>query len=198
MSRNDNGTTQHAVERFAGRLDARPTRPGGHRPGARAPIDHGRYDMRIGRDGTWYYRGSPIVRKPLVKLFASVLVRDPDGQYRLRTPVEQGCIDVDDVPFLAVDMDISEGALRRLAFRTNLDETVIAGPDHPIRVDHNPETGEPSPYIMIRDRLEARLTRAVYYRLVALAVPGPEPDGDRLGVWSDGMFFSLGRRPDDA
>ena len=94
--------------------------------------------MRIGRDGTWYYRGSAIQRKPLVTLFSSVLKRDEDGQYWLETPVERGRIDVDDAPFVAVALDISGvGEAQRLIFHTNLDETVTAGGDHPIRVETN-------------------------------------------------------------
>ena len=154
------------------------------------PIDCGHFDMRIGRDGTWYYRGSPIGRKPLVTLFSSVLKRDPDGQFWLETPVERGRIDVDDAPFTAVELDvIGQGPEQRLIFRTNLDETVTAGPENPLRVAFDESTGEPSPYVHVRDGLEALLTRPVYYQLAELAEPksGTGP----LGVWSYGMFFGL-------
>lgn len=170
---------------------------GGKSAGSRRiPVDCGHFDMRIGRDGTWYYRGSAIQRKPLVTLFSSVLKRDEDGQYWLETPVERGRIDVDDAPFVAVALDISGvGDAQTLIFHTNLDETVTAGRDNPIRVETNATTGEPSPYIHIRDRLDALMTRSVYYQLADLAVSRQEDDV--LGVWSSGTFFELGRAGDD-
>lgn len=160
----------------------------------------GDFDIRIGRDGTWYYKGSPINRMPLVKLFASVLRCEPDGSHWLVTPVERGAIVVDDAPFVAVDVDRRpDGAAyhdpdAELIFRTNLDETVVAGPDHPIRVQIEAETGEPSPYILVRDRLEALINRATFYRLVDYAVEraGPDHGNGELGVWSRGRFFPLG------
>ena len=148
----------------------------------RQPYDHGHYDIRIARDGTWYYRGSIIARKQLVRLFASVLFRDKDGEYWLRTPVEMGRIDVDDAPFTAVGVERLAGPPEVLQFRTNLDEIVVAGPDYPLRVETDSKTGQPSPYIMVRAGLEALLTRPVYYELVDLSVPGPEQRTDELGV----------------
>jgi len=149
----------------------------------------GDFDLRIARDGTWFYRGSPIGRIALVKLFAGVLRRDVDGSYWLVTPVEKGRVTVDDVPFVAVDFD-SEGSGpgQRLTFRTNLDETVEVGPGRPIRVVES-EVGEPAPYVLVRPGLEARIARAAFYRLVER---GEIRDG-RLGVWSGGAFFVLGR-----
>lgn len=146
------------------------------------------FPIRIARDGTWYYHGTPIGRKPMVKLFASVLARVGD-EFWLVTPVERGRITVDDAPFVAVAVD-AEGAGEdlRLTFRTNIDEIVIAGPDHPIRVATN-ERGEPAPYLRVRDGLEALIGRAVFYELVERAV---EREG-MLGVWSNGAFFALGR-----
>ncbi|MEP4379899.1 MAG: DUF1285 domain-containing protein [Alphaproteobacteria bacterium] len=159
-------------------------------PSRREPVDCGHFDMRIGRDGTWYYRGSPIGRKPLVTLFSSVLKRDKDGQYWLETPVERGRIDVDDAPFTAVEMDVTgQGRDQKLIFRTNLDETVTAGAENPLRIAFDESSGEPSPYIHVRDGLEALLTRAVYYQLADLAVA--DPDRGLFGVWSGGMFFAL-------
>jgi hypothetical protein len=160
----------------------------------------GDFDMRIGRDGTWYYRGSPIGRLPLVKLFATVLRRDAAGDYWLVTPVERGRIAVDDAPFTAVELTPDgTGRDQALRFRTNLDETVTAGPDHPIRVTHDPATGEPRPYILVRPGaegvpgLEALILRPVYYQLVELGMEETR-DGDYLfGVWSLGRFFPLGR-----
>lgn len=160
-------------------------------PTKRTPIDCGHFDMRIARDGSWYYRGSPIDRKPLVTLFSSVLKRDEKGQYWLETPVERGRIDVDDAPFTAVEVDIEgEGPNQNLIFRTNLDQIVTAGPDHPIRVAFDESTGEPSPYVLVRDGLEALLTRSVYYALAEQVVE--DESSGQPGVWSDGMFFVLG------
>lgn len=163
---------------------------------ARVPIDCGHFDMRIGRDGTWYYRGSAIQRKPLVTLFSSVLKRDESGQFWLETPVERGRIDVDDAPFVAVALDVSgSGESQILTFHTNLDETVTANHDCPIRVETDSVSGEPSPYIHVRDGLDALIARAVYYQLAELAVG--RDDNDVLGVWSSGIFFELGRASDD-
>lgn len=155
----------------------------------RAPAFCGDIDMRIARDGTWFYHGSPIGRKPLVKLFASVLSRDEAGDYWLTTPAERCRIKVDDAPFVAIDMNPSgAGEAQQIAFATNLDETVVAGREHPIRVVHDRASGEPTPYIHVRGRLEALIARPVYYRLVDIAVER----GEELGVWSGGVFFSLG------
>jgi hypothetical protein len=158
----------------------------------------GDFDMRIARDGTWFYHGSPIGRKPLVKLFASVLRRETDGSYWLVTPVERGRIAVDDAPFLAVDLTPQgAGSDQILVLRTNLDESVAIGPDRPLRVSEDARTGEPSPYVLVRDGrdgrpgLEALIARPVFYQLVELAVPD-QADPQRLGVWSNGAFFALG------
>src|SRR3989440_5601757 len=163
-------------------------RPGPRRP----PIELGDLDMRIARDGTWYYRGSPINRIPLVTLFASVLRRENDGSYWLVTPAERGRVTVEDAPFIAVALDIEgPGRGQRLIFRTNLDEIVTAGPDHPLRVETAAD-GAPAPYILVRPGLEARLARPVFYELAEL---GREEEiaGERLfGVWSGGRFFPLG------
>jgi len=156
----------------------------------------GAYDIRIARDGTWYHEGAPIGRKPLVRLFASVLWRDDDGDYWLRTPVERGRIEVEDAPFTAVELSVKgEGEGQILAFRTNLDDWVEADSEHPLRVAQNPENGEISPYILVRDRLEALILRPVYYELAELAVASPVegPESEEcLGVWSKGVFFPLG------
>src|SRR5215510_380036 len=129
----------------------------------------GEIDIRIGRDGTWFYHGSPIGRKPLVKLFASVLRREGDD-YWLVTPAERGRINVDDVPFTAVEVNATgSGRSQSLIFRTNLDDDVTADARHPIRVASVPDSGEPRPYILVRDHLEARILRPVFYELVELA-----------------------------
>lgn len=156
------------------------------------PIDRGDLEMRIARDGTWYYRGSPISRPPLVKLFGSVLRREPDGSYWLVTPAERGRIEVEDVPFLAVALTVEgEGREQRLIFRTNLDEFVTASPDNPLRVE-TAGSGGPVPYILVRNGLEARLARPVFYELVDLGTEEPMGDAAQFGVWSKGMFFRLG------
>lgn len=160
----------------------------------------GDFDIRIGRDGTWYYRGSPIGRKEIVKLFASVLQRDKVGDYWLITPAERGRIRVEDAPFTAVELTLEgKGHGQALHFRTNLDEVVTAALDHPIRVVHNAATGEPSPYILVRPGLDglpglaALIVRAVYYQLVEHGIH-EKRDGEHLfGVWSEGQFFPLGK-----
>jgi len=153
----------------------------------------GDFDMRIARDGTWFYRGSPIGRKPLVKLFSTVLRRE-NGEFWLVTPVERGRILVDDAPFVAVEVDAAgDGRDRRLTFRTNVDDTVTVDAAHPIRVDHDPASGEPSPYITVRDGLEARILRPVYYHLVEMGEFAEVDGAEQLGVWSCGRFFPLGR-----
>ena len=151
--------------------------------------------LRIMSDGTWRYRGSPIERIELVKLFASVLRREPDGSYWLVTPVERGRIEVDDVPFLAIELAAQGvGRARTVRLRTNVDEWLTLGPDHPLRlrraVDAAAQAG-PVPYVEVRAGLEARLARAVYYELVELGEERLDGDRQRFGVWSDGVFFTL-------
>lgn len=156
------------------------------------------FEMRIARDGTWYHQGDPIKRIALVKLFATVLKRDEEGLFWLETPVEKGRIEVEDAPFVAVELqEEGEGRQQVLRFRTNLDEWVEAGPDHPIRVEQDRETGEPSPYIGVKagpaGGLEALIARPVFYRLVELAESREEEGEEILGLWSHGQFFTLGR-----
>ncbi|EEX09181.1 conserved hypothetical protein [Ruegeria lacuscaerulensis ITI-1157] len=147
----------------------------------------GDLDMRIARDGTWYYLGSPITRFELVKLFSSILKKEGDA-YFLVTPVEKVGITVEDAPFVAVDFDRSgAGEDQVLTFTTHVGDTVTAGPDHPIRVVIDPETSEPSPYILVRSNLEARIDRKSFYRLVDIAT---HHDG-QFGVWSGGQFFAI-------
>jgi hypothetical protein len=166
----------------------------------RRPVECGNLPFLIRRDGTWLYRGSPIGRKELVCLFASVLRREEDGSYWLQTPAERGRIEVEDVPFVAVEMDwCGCGRQQSLTFRTNVDEMVTADRDHPIRVAHDILTCEPTPYIRVRGTdsapIEARISRAVYYELVALAEPGMKHCRRMLGVWSRSLFFPLGELP---
>ena len=174
----------------AGSGNSSPIRPAA--VGKRLPIDCGDLDMRIARDGTWFYRGSPISRIALVKLFASVLRREPDGRYWLVTPAERGRIEVEDVPFLAVALTAQgKGRRQQLIFRTNVDDIVTAGLDHPLRVETT-TSGEPAPYILIREDIEARLTRPVFYDLVELGKAELIENASQFGVWSQGRFFRLG------
>lgn len=151
----------------------------------------GHIDMRIARDGTWFYQGTPIGRPAMVKLFAGILRRDGD-EYVLVTPVEKVGIVVDDAPFVAIDMQVlGEGERQVLRFISNVEDSVDAGAEHPLRVQTDPCTHEPSPYVLMRSNLEARVHRNVFYRLVELAVAR---DG-WLGVWSGGVFFPIGQDP---
>lgn len=153
----------------------------------------GDLDMRIDRDGTWFYHGSPIGRKELVCLFASVLTRDRAGAYWLVTPAEMGRIEVEDVPFLAVELfRTGAGEAQTLSLRTNIDEVVAVDAEHPIRVVTDSVSGEPSPYVTVRPRLEARINRPVFYELVELGVERRVDAVQTYGVWSHGRFFPLG------
>jgi hypothetical protein len=147
--------------------------------------------MRIRNDGVWFYQGSPIGRKPLVKLFSRVLRKDEDGRHYLVTPVEKVDVAVDDAPFLAVEMEVSgTGEDQVLTFRTNVDDVVRCGPGHRLRFVEEMPGGGLKPYLLVRGRLEALVTRALYYDLVELAVP--RGDGsDALVVWSEGMPFPV-------
>ena len=158
----------------------------------------GDIDMRIARDGTWHYMGSPIGRKPLVKLFASLLNRDEAGDFWLITPAEMCRITVDDAPFAAVEMTVDgKGRDQVLTFRTNIDEIVTAGTDNPVRVEIDPDTREPAPYVMVRDGLEALITRSVFYDLVELAEMRVQGGTSVMGVWSNGVFFEIGSTEDE-
>ncbi|WP_138421811.1 DUF1285 domain-containing protein [Maritimibacter alexandrii] len=147
----------------------------------------GDLDMRIARDGTWFYLGTPIGRHELVKLFSSILRKDGDD-YFLVTPVEKVGITVDDAPFVAVDFAREGDALR---FVTNVEDEVLAGPDHPIRVVRDPETGEPSPYVNIRRNLEALIDRKSFYRLVEIGEHADHEGESWFGLRSQGAFFPI-------
>jgi hypothetical protein len=164
-------------------------------PGRRpAPLKRA-FGLRIARDGRWFHHGSPIERPALVRLFATVLRREPDGSYWLATPVERGRIEVEDVPFVAVELAaLGRGPGRRLRLRTNLDEWVTVGSGHPLRARRpadQPVTAGLVPYVEIRDGLEARLVRPVYYQLMELAEEHRLGAEIRFGVWSEGCFFPL-------
>lgn len=151
----------------------------------------GDLDIHIARDGTWFYLGTPIGRIELVKLFGSILKREGDA-YFLVTPVEKVGITVDDAPFVAVDFDVEgEGRDQRITFETNLGDTATAGPDHPIRVVRDAETGEPAPYVEIRAGLDALIDRKSFFRLVDLGTTAPHDGQDWFGLWSGGQFFPV-------
>ena len=155
-------------------------------------------DMRIARDGGWHYQGSEIKRDRLVKLFASILRRDADGSYHLVTPVEQAGIEVEDVPFIAVSMErAGEGRDQVLAFTTNVGDVAVAGEEHGLRFEIDPQTEEPSPYVHVRGdgarALEARLARPVFYELVELGETHDVDGESWFGVWSGGVFFRMQR-----
>jgi hypothetical protein len=150
----------------------------------------GDIDMRIARDGTWYYLGTPIGRAPLVKLFSSILKREGD-RYFLVTPVEKVGIRVDDAPLFAVDFEVEGvGREQRLTFVTRTEDRATAGPDHPLRVERAPG-GEPSPYVLVRAGLWALIDRKSFYRLVELGCHAPWEGASWFGLWSQGVFFPV-------
>lgn len=153
----------------------------------------GDIDVVIKSDGSWWHDGGRIGRKGLIGLFASVLRKDEDGETYLVTPVEKLLITVERAHFVATRLDVEgEGEDTRMFFTTDYGGTVEAGPDNPIRVETDPETLEPSPFVLVRGRLEAALARPVFYELVEHAVEIETPDGPQLGVYSHGAFFPLG------
>jgi hypothetical protein len=157
------------------------------------PTHCGDIDIRIARDGTWFHMGTPIGRKELVRLFSTILRKDEDG-FHLVTPVEKMRIVVEDAPFLAVLLNVAgAGREQTLTFTTNVGDETVAGRDNWIRVETHPSTDEPRPYVHVRRGLEARISRNVFYQLADLAVPGEGEHKGKLGVWSGGVFFPLGR-----
>lgn len=155
------------------------------------PPDCGPLDIRIARDGTWFYLGTPIGRPELVRLFSTILRREDDGFY-LVTPVEKVSITVDDAPFVAVDFAASSsGNGMGVRFFTNVGDEVIAGHDRPMRFTIAPGTGEPSPYVLVRPGLEALIDRKSFYRLVELGVHHLVAGESWFGVWSGEAFFGI-------
>jgi uncharacterized protein len=151
------------------------------------PSHCGDSEMRIARDGTWFHQGSPIGRQALVRLFSTILRREPNGRFVLVTPGEKLDIAVEDAPFVAVELK-REGAGRdaRLAFRLNTGDLVVAGPAHPMRFVAAPDG--PHPYVEVRHGLDALVARSVYYELAQLALAEA---ADPPGLWSDGAFFPM-------
>jgi len=149
--------------------------------------------MRIKRDGSWHQGAQRLTRESLVRLFSTILRKDEDGKTYLVTPVERIVVHVEDAPFIAVRVDKEgEGEAQVLRFLTNMGDECIAGPDNPIRVETDPETLEPAPYVLVRGRLEARIARASFYEMVNWAEEEEGPDGPVLGLRSGGVFFPLG------
>lgn len=151
------------------------------------PEFSGDLDIRITRDGTWLYLGTPIARREMVRLFSTILRKD-DDKYFLVTPVEKVGIVVDDAPFIALDFEVSGvGEDQSLTFLTNVGDATTVGPEAPIRIERDSGTGEPSPYVLVRDNLEALIDRKSFYRLVDIGV---HFEG-WFGLWSGGAFFGL-------
>ncbi len=151
------------------------------------PAHCGHSDMRIARDGTWFHQGSPIGREAMVRLFASILRRERDGSHVLVTPGEKLDIDVEDAAFFAVEVKSEgQGTARRLAFRLNTGDLVVAGPAHALRFETTPDG--PAPYLHVRGGLDARLARPVFYELAELALAEAHRPP---GLWSDGIFFTM-------
>lgn len=161
--------------------------------GGTAPVDQwnpdhcGHSDMRIARDGTWYYRDSPIDRPAMVRLFASVLRREADGTHLLVTPVEKLVIEVEATAFRATQMVMDgDGPKRRIGLTLDSGDALIVGADHPLTVGETPDG--PSPRVAVRFGLEAELSRPLYYELAEIALAEAH---DPPGIWSDGIFFPL-------
>jgi hypothetical protein len=188
---NDDEARERALARIAAAAAAA--------PGNALPRDCGHFDIHIDRDGSWFYRGTPINRASLVQLFSTILSRDSDGVFWLTTPVERGRVTVEDAPFLAVELNVSnEGPDQALIFRTNVGDFVTADAAHPLRIATDAATGGPRPYILVRRGLEARLSRPVFYALVELGREERVGDTILFGVWSKRTFFPLGHLTDDA
>jgi hypothetical protein len=151
------------------------------------PAHCGEIDIVIAKDGRWFHEGGQIGREALVRLFSTILRKDPDG-FHLVTPAEKLKITVEDAPFIATRVDrIGEA----LVFQTNVGDEVEAGPDHAIRVEVDPATGEPRPYVHVRRGLDALISRPVFYELVEMAEERDTPEGASYGVASNGAWFPV-------
>ena len=157
----------------------------------------GTIDMRIAGDGTWFYMNSPIGRKPLVKLFSSILRKDDDGSYYLVTPVEKCGIAVDDAPLVAIHMAVEGGGRDQvIRFTTHVDDVVAVDHDHPLRFEKEHGTDGLKPYVLVRGRLEALVNRPIFYDLVAKGTVERLDGEDWYGVWSSGSFWPMERAAD--
>jgi uncharacterized protein len=156
------------------------------------PPNCGDIGLKIARDGQWFYQGSFIQRPALVSLFARVLRRDEDGQHYLVTPVEKVVVEVEDAPFLAVELERrGSGPNQTVLFRTNVDDVVVCGPDHPLRFEIEPGTQGLKPYVRVRGRLDALVSRSLSYDLIELLVDAPAGLEAARGLWSNGCFFAV-------
>ncbi|NBJ13256.1 DUF1285 domain-containing protein [Microvirga arsenatis] len=182
--------TASALARLAEALGAEANRKGLPPVERWNPAYCGEIDMRIAADGTWHYMGTPINRPALVKLFSTVLRKDPE-RYVLVTPVERVGIVVEDAPFVAVEMAVEgEGEGRQIAFRTNVDDLVPVGPDRPLRFERD-ASGGVKPYVKVRGELWARVTRSLALDLIALGEERSTEDGPVFGVAAGGVFFPI-------
>lgn len=154
----------------------------------------GDIDIRITRQGEWFFQGEKMQRQALIRLFVSILRREPDGCHYLVTPVEKWRIQVEDTPLLAHSVDVSAGGQgsQSIHVTTNVGETLQLGPEHPLEVGVYPETGEPRPIVTVRQGLEARLVTSAFYELARYVTERNSESESVLGVWSDGIFFELG------
>lgn len=151
----------------------------------------GKIDIRIARNGTWFHEGTPIGRSSLVRLFSSILKKE-GNRFFLITPVEKMEITVEDAPLFAIDFSCEHiDGQQVLIFYTTTEDIITAGPEHPLRMAHNSHTNEPSPYIMVRNGLEARIDRKSFYRLVEIGEHQLVGDTSWFGVSSQGAFFPL-------
>lgn len=200
MTVDDRAADEHLLSMVIdARWDQAPRAIEGDGRGRCSPPAERQYDIKIDRAGVWHHEGRPIARIPLVKLFASILRRETDGSYWLVTPVERGRVDVEDVPFVLVDLAVDGSGLEQtIRLRSNLDEWVTIGPDHPLRLrrpsDGRSDTGL-IPYVEIRPGLDGRLLRPVYYDLVDLGEDDQQDGVLRYGIWSAGQFFALDEQP---
>lgn len=157
------------------------------------PEFSGDIDIRIARDGNWYYQGDVMSRESMVRLFASILRRESDGQYYLVTPVEKWRIRVDDTPLLAHSLEVAgEGRDQVLYLTTNTGDPVRIDRDHPLEVGTYPDSDEPRPVVRLEHGLEARLVTSAFYELTRYVTEHPDGGSNRVGVWSSGEFFELG------
>lgn len=168
-------------------------------PHSRPPIEKwnpdfsGDIDIRIARDGDWYYQGEKMGRETLVRLFSTILRRESDGEYYLVTPVEKWRIQVEDAPLLAHSLEVSgQGESQLIHLTTNTGDPIRIDREHPLKVESYPGSDEPRPVVMLEHGLEARLVTAAFYELTRYVTEQPDGNANRVGVWSAGVFFELG------
>ncbi|WP_166260044.1 DUF1285 domain-containing protein [Marinobacter salicampi] len=169
-------------------------------PNARPPLEKwdpefsGDIDIRIARDGDWYYQGEKMAREALVRLFSTILRREDDGEYYLVTPVEKWRIKVEDTPLMAHNVTVmGEGQQQKVEVTTNTGESITLGREHSLHMDTYPGSDEPRPLVDMYHGLQARLGTAAFYELVRYVTDNPDGTHQSVGVWSDGVFFELGK-----